>query len=156
MRRKDREVTDPVRIDTIIQTCDCCRLGFSEKNGAYILPLNFAYTRLDGQPQFYFHCAKAGRKLELLAQNANVGFELDTNHTLVSGDAGCDFSFRYQSVIGTGTLEAIDMIDEKKEALRRIVAHYSDREAWSFTDAQADAVVVLKLTVREMACKEHV
>ena len=121
MRRKDREVTDPVRIDTIIQTCDCCRLGFSEKNGAYILPLNFAYTRLDGQPQFYFHCAKAGRKLELLAQNANVGFELDTNHTLVSGDAGCDFSFRYQSVIGTGTLEAIDMIDEKKELARSII-----------------------------------
>lgn len=155
MRRIDREVTQQSRIDAIIEACDCARLGFCDDNGVYIVPLNFAYLREGGTPVFYFHCAKEGRKLDALAKNANVGFELDTNHAVHSGKDGCDFSFRYQSVIGTGCAALVDDVQEKKEALRRIVCHYSGREAWEFTDAQASSVAVIKLTVSEMACKEH-
>lgn len=155
VRRKDREVTDPKRIDEIIQSCDCARLGLSDGDAAYIVPLNFAYVRMGGTPTFYFHCAHEGRKLMLLARNPHAGFELDTAHALHPGDAGCDFSFAFQSVIGTGTVAAVTDPAEKKEALRRIVSHYSDREAWEFTAAQAASVTVLRLTMEEMACKEH-
>lgn len=155
MRRKDREVTDAARIDVIIQSCDCARLGFADGAAAYIVPLNFAYARVGGVPTFYFHCAREGRKLALLARNPRVGFELDTGHALRPGDAGCDFSFAFQSVIGTGTAEVVADTAEKKDALRRIVAHYSDRDDWAFTDQQAASVTVLRLQVEEMACKEH-
>lgn len=155
MRRKDREVTDVTRIDAIIQACDCARLGFAQEGGVYIVPLNFAYLRDGDTPTFYFHGAKMGRKMDLIAQRPNVGFELDTNHAVHAADAGCDFSFRFQSVIGTGSVSLVDDPTEKKDALRRIVWHYSGKDAWTFTDAQADAVAVIKLTVAEMACKEH-
>ncbi len=48
MRRADREITDANKIDKIIMKCDCCRLGFLEEGGAYILPLNFGYTNESG------------------------------------------------------------------------------------------------------------
>ena len=155
MRRKDREVTDTARIDGIIEACDCLRLGLAAEEAPYIVPMNFGYCRHGDAPVFYLHCAKEGRKLALLALDPRVGFELDTNHAVHAADAGCDFSFRFQSVIGTGSVSLVDDPTEKKDALRRIVWHYSGKDAWTFTDAQADAVAVIKLTVAEMACKEH-
>ena len=43
MRRKDREVTDPVKIREIITACNCCRLGFCDKGRAYIVPMDFGF-----------------------------------------------------------------------------------------------------------------
>lgn len=49
MRRQDREVLQPEQIDAIIESCDCLRLGLNAEDGAYIVPLNFAYVR--GSPR---------------------------------------------------------------------------------------------------------
>ena len=46
MRRKDREVLDEIKIDEFIRNCDCCRIGFYDKENdeVYIVPLNFGYS----------------------------------------------------------------------------------------------------------------
>jgi hypothetical protein len=155
MRRKDREVTDPRRIDGIIGACDCIRLGIATNGAPYVVPMNFGYTRMGEQAVFYLHCAREGRKLDLLRQNPCVGFTLDTNHLVHTDEAGCAFSFRFQSVIGTGDVFFVTDVGEKKDALRRIVAQYSARDDWTFTDAQTESVTVLRLRVAEMTCKEH-
>ena len=65
MRRADRAVTDRERILQVIESCECCRVGFSCPEGAYIVPLNFAFV--PGSPdRFYFHGAHEGRKAELI------------------------------------------------------------------------------------------
>lgn len=155
MRRKDRETTDAARIDEVIRACDCCRVGFAEADGAYIVPLNFGYQSKNEARTFYFHCAKEGKKLDLLRQNPNVGFELDTNHAVNSGEKACEYSFRFESVMGKGSLMIVEEMPEKKEALRLIMSRYSDRSDWEFTDAEANGVAILRLDVRELACKEH-
>ena len=155
MRRKDREITDPERIDGIIRACDCIRLGIAAEGAPYVVPMNFGYRREGERVCFYLHCAREGRKLELLQQNPHVGFELDTNHLVHAAETGCDFSFRFQSVIGTGEVSFVTDLPEKKDALCRIVSQYSDRSDWAFTDAQAASVTVLRLDVADMACKEH-
>lgn len=43
MRRKDKEIIDKEKIEQIIQSCDCCRIGLVDKDKPYIIPLNFAY-----------------------------------------------------------------------------------------------------------------
>ena len=77
MRRTDREITDAEKITQIIQTCHCCRLGFCDNGAVYIVPLNFGYAEENGKRVFYFHSAKSGRKLDLIAGTPSVGFELD-------------------------------------------------------------------------------
>lgn len=155
MRRKDREITDSGTIDGIITACDCIRLGIAAEGAPYVVPMNFGYCHTGEQAVFYLHCASEGRKLTLLADNPRVGFELDTNHLVHAAETGCGFSFRYQSVIGTGEITFVSDVSEKKEALRIIVSQYSQRSDWTFTDAQAAGVTVLRLAVAEMACKEH-
>ncbi len=155
MRRTDREVTDAKRIDEVIRACDCCRLGLRDGDGVYVVPMSFGYETENGKRAFYFHCAGEGRKLELLKANPNAGFELDTNHETVRAEKGCDFSFRYSSVIGKGTVATVPDTQEKKKALALIVSQYGGAGNWRFTDAEAARVTVLRLDVSEMACKEH-
>ena len=154
MRRKDREVTDIRDIHAIIEASDCCRVAFSEADGPYIVPLNFGFLPRQGGV-FYFHGAKEGKKAELMAGGARVGFELDTRHALIEGRAACDYAYRFQSVVGKGLASAVDDPAEKQEALLCIMRHYSPRDDFAFTDAQIAAVGVFKLLVTEMTGKEH-
>lgn len=155
MRRADREIKDVQRISEIIQSCDCCRLGLMEENGVYVVPLNFGYTCVHGEHAFYFHCAREGKKLTLIRRNPAVGFEMDCHHAVLPGASACDFAFRFRSVIGKGIAALVEEPTEKRKALECIMRHYSDREEWVFTDAQIEAVAVIRLDVTEIACKEH-
>lgn len=60
MRRQDREVLQPEQIDAILESCDCLRLGLNAEDGAYIVPLNFAYVR--GSREILFPQRKRGKK----------------------------------------------------------------------------------------------
>lgn len=151
MRRKDREITDVLKIEDIISACDCCRLGFCDVGGVYIVPLNFGYE----SGIFYFHGAYEGRKIELIRKTGTAGFELDTGHRLNTGESACGFSFAFQSVIGQGCVSIVENPEEKKKGLRLIMAHYSKRVDFEFTDVMADSVCVFKLIAETMTCKEH-
>lgn len=155
MRRKDRQITDEIKIEEIISSCHCCRLGLNDNGQVYIVPMNFGYERIDETYFFYFHCAKAGRKTDLIKQNPNVGFELDTNYKLNTGNLACDYSARFQSVIGSGTVEFINDTEQKKYALTKIMEHYTHNSNWTYSDAMLRAVCILKLSVNEFSCKEH-
>ena len=100
MRRKDREVTDEARIDEIISRCTCCRIGFNDSGEVYIVPLNFGYVKQDGRRTFYFHSAKDGRKIDLVKEGYEVGFEMDCGYELHPGESPCDCYAEFSSIIG--------------------------------------------------------
>ena len=118
MRRKDREVTDDYQIDTIITSCNCCRLGFYDQDSVYIVPLSFGYEKKAGTRIFYFHSAKQGKKIQLMKTNPRVGFELDTGYRLQEGKTACEYSAGFQSIIGNGIVSMIHNDAEKKHALQ--------------------------------------
>ena len=113
MRRKDREVTDQGRIQDILSRCIGCRLGFYEAGEVYIVPLNFGYQMDKDATVLYFHSAKEGRKIDLIAQNPSVGFELDTGYALHGGDSACSYSAAFESIIGTGKVSFVENRDRK-------------------------------------------
>lgn len=154
MRRKDREITDPEQIFDIINRCTCCRIGFNDDGEVYIVPLNFGYEKTDHTCIFYFHGAKDGRKIELIQKNPNVGFEMDTDYKLNEADIACNYSARFQSVIGNGVVSVVSEEKEKKYGLSLIMKHYTGKEDWDFSDKMVHAVVV-KMVVTKMSCKEH-
>ena len=155
MRRVDREITDPAAVDSIILACQICRLGFSHPGGAYIVPLNFGFSHEGGVRVFHFHGASVGRKMELMAENPLAGFELDTGYELVPGEQACEFSARFQSVIGTGTLHVVEGHAEKAESLKLLMRHETGRMGWDFPEAMLKRTGVFRLTVTEISCKSH-
>ena len=133
MRRADRAVTDRARPVRVIAARRGRRVRLPCPEGAYIVPLNFAFV--PGPPdRFYFHGAHEGRKAELIRTAPRVGFELDCAHALTAGQTGCSYSYRYQSVIGTGVIREVREPEEKKRALSAILAHDEKSRPFTFTD----------------------
>ena len=155
MRRSEREITDGAGIDSFILSCDTCRLGFSDPEGAYIVPMSFGFSHEGGQRVFYFHGAPEGRKMDYLAQGHPAGFELDRTFQQVSGNLACEYSVRYQSVTGTGTLSLIEEPALKEQAINQIMRHYSRRDDWAFPAGTLRKTAVFKLTVTKICCKAN-
>lgn len=155
MRRKDREITDCTKIEQIIASCHCCRIGFYDEGQIYIVPLNFGYVFENEQFVFYFHSAKEGRKVDLIKSSPHVGFELDTNYKLHEADTACDHSAQFQSIIGTGVVNIVESPEEKKNGLLTMMKQNTGKGDWSFSDQMLNAVCVFKLTVDSISCKEH-
>ena len=155
MRRADREVTDPERIAAIIAACDIVEVAYADAEGLTIVPLNFGYAEENGKRVFYFHSAKSGRKLDLIAGAPSVGFELDVNYALVEGEEACRHTARFQSVIGTGRVSFVEEAAQKEAALQALMLHNSGKDGWTFSGAMLDSVRVFKLEVETLSCKEH-
>lgn len=102
MRRNDREITDKALIEQFIAKEQIIRIAFNDDGDLYIVPLNYGYIYENDKYVFYFHGAKAGRKYELSKSSPQVGFEIDGAYELLEADIACDYSAKFQSVIGTG------------------------------------------------------
>ena len=65
MRREDKEITDRMEIESVLSQARICRIGFSQNNKPYIVPMNFGYK--DGY--LFFHCTQEGMKIDIIKQN---------------------------------------------------------------------------------------
>ena len=157
MRRKNREVLDEVKIDEFIRNCDCCRIGFYDKenNEVYIVPLNFGYSNVGNKRVFYFHGAKEGRKIELISKTKKVSFEMDSNYELIVGKMACNYSERYQSVMGTGLISFVEDKDEKIAALNEIMFQSTGKKDWDFPEPMLNGVAVFMIEVISLSAKER-
>lgn len=158
MRRKDREIIDRRAVIDIIDGCTCCRLGFCDGDEVYIVPLNFGFEYDETRIVFYFHGAKEGRKIDLIAKNPRVGFEMDSEHRVyakTNGGTACDYTACFKSVIGTGKVSMVDDPEEKRHGLLLLMKHATQKSEWIFDDKKLSAVAVFKLEVEKLSCKQH-
>lgn len=152
MRRNDREVTDLDEQIAIIQRCDVCRLAFFDAESPYIVPMNFGFEQSGDTLSLYFHSARTGKKLDCLAANPRVSFEMDGAHRLLEADLACGYSMEYESVIGHGTARLVTDA-QKRHALECIMQHYRPDDAYSFDPRMVEAVAVFQVTVQAMTAK---
>lgn len=155
MRRKEREITDLSKIQQIMEKCTCLHLGLNDQGKVYVVPVNFGYEVKEGQFTLYFHGAKEGRKAQVIAQNPNVGFEMETGYALVESALPCDFSALYESIIGEGQITILTDSGEKRDALNQIMRHYSGKDSWDFPELMLKNTNVFQLNVQKLSCKMH-
>ena len=73
MRRQEREIRDEAEIQEILEKGLVCRLGLYDGQYPYVVPLNYGYRN----GCIYFHCAREGRKIDILKKNDRVCIEVD-------------------------------------------------------------------------------
>jgi nitroimidazol reductase NimA-like FMN-containing flavoprotein (pyridoxamine 5'-phosphate oxidase superfamily) len=150
MRRAEREITEKSAMETIIQGALVCRLGLSDKNLPYVVPLCFGYEK----GTLYFHCARQGMKLDILAENPHACFQLETGVEIVPGAEACDWGMRFRSVIGFGRATLIHDPRAKRKALTLIMEHYGVKGPFSFPDEALEKTTVIGLEIESMSGKE--
>ena len=149
MRRRERETKDREAIDALIRQCLVCRLGLSDGEEPYIVPLCFGY---DGKA-LYFHNASGGRKIDILRKNSRVCFEFDIPEGMREAEEGCRWGIRYRSVIGFGTAETVDDQEDKKRVLGIIMAQYSGRK-YVFPEDAVARTTVIKVAIARITGKQ--
>ena len=104
MRLAKREITDPEVLKEIVEECDTVRLGLTDAEGMFIVPVNYGYefTEKNGKAelQLYFHGAAEGRKADALKSQSPVAVEMDCRHGIITGDYTCAYSYSYRSIMG--------------------------------------------------------
>jgi nitroimidazol reductase NimA-like FMN-containing flavoprotein (pyridoxamine 5'-phosphate oxidase superfamily) len=149
MRRSEREIKDRTAIDAIIRQSQVCRLGLSDGEEPYVVPLCFGY---DGEA-LYLHSASDGRKIDIIRKNSRVFFEFDIPEGMREAEEGCRWGIKYRCVIGFGTAEIVDNQEGKKSALGIIMAQYSGKE-YIFPEDIVAKTAIIKVVIARVTGKQ--
>ena len=131
MRRAFNEITDLSEIRRILSSTHIGRMATIGQDGyPYITPVNFVFFK----ENIYFHCALKGEKLDNIARNPCVCFEIDL--PLAYLDIGfdpnrpiCHLHQFYHCVIIRGKATVVEDDTLRVEALNALIRkHEKDRE----------------------------
>jgi nitroimidazol reductase NimA-like FMN-containing flavoprotein (pyridoxamine 5'-phosphate oxidase superfamily) len=77
----------------------------------YGVPVNYVYSQSDGA--IFFHCAKEGRKLDIINFNNKVSFAVVSRERIIPER----FTTLYESIIVSGKASVVEDEDEKLKRL---------------------------------------
>lgn len=154
MIRKDREITDRAEQLAIMEACDVCRVALNGEDGyPYVVPLNFGVEVAGDEVTLYFHSARRGLKLDLIARDPRATFEMDCDHELIFYDERMSCTMGYRSVIGRGRIEVVPD-DERTHGLDVLMRHYH-AEDFAYNPKTVPATCVWRLSVESMVGKRR-
>jgi nitroimidazol reductase NimA-like FMN-containing flavoprotein (pyridoxamine 5'-phosphate oxidase superfamily) len=148
MRKAEREIKDPEEMERVIMRAEVCRLAMIDDGEPYIVPMNFGYR----DRRLYFHCAREGRKLDVLRAHPRVCFELEGEAALVEGERACQWTTRFESVIGWGKAEIVTDPYGVEEGLRILMEHYSPGSG-DFDPRSLSLTAIIRVDVEMMTGK---
>lgn len=156
MRRKDREIKEKNEIEEILNNGFVCHLALSQDNMPYVLPMLYGYE----DDCLYFHCAQVGKKLEMLKENPNVCFEIETTNRDIVENGGnpCDWGLNFKSVIGFGEAHILEIYDEKIKGYNVLVkkiappnyVHSDDL----YIEKKVAGTVIIKVEIKSITGKK--
>ena len=125
-----------------------------ETGQPYITPVNYVIS----QGKLYFHCRKTGRKLDNIAANPRVCFEVSrTDKAVFSADRACACATRYTSVLAFGSAQTVDDPEEKAARLNLLMSRYAAGRSFEpVTIENAGACAVVEILIDEITGKRNV
>jgi nitroimidazol reductase NimA-like FMN-containing flavoprotein (pyridoxamine 5'-phosphate oxidase superfamily) len=152
MRRSEREITNRDEIDAILLRERVLRIGLAVDNEPYVVPLSYGYD--PGRGALYMHTAAVGRKLEFIARNPRVCFEVEGPVSLRPAAKACAWGLDYESVIGYGRVSEILASEEKARALRCLMRQQAGANTtWTFAAEELSATRVWSLLIESVTGK---
>lgn len=152
MRKKQREITDIDAVLNVLDQCQTIRLGLTGDRFPYVVPLSFGWERVGEKIFVYFHCAKEGKKIDLIAKNNAVCLEADVLNGYVRTEKSVTAD--YKSVVAFGYAERVCGA-EAVHGIELLLAHCGV-EGYSAKDCVlTDIVAVYKITVEEITGKSR-
>jgi len=120
MRRSDKEVTDQAELVKPLREAEYVTLALCRGNEPYIATLSHGYDEANNR--VYFHCAREGKKVDILRANPVVW-----GQALLDGgyqQGSCDHL--YHTAQFRGVVSFVEDPEEKKRALETMVRRLDD------------------------------
>ncbi len=154
------EITDQNIINKLLNKAEYGTLALCENNKPYSIPLNFVMLN----NAIYIHGSHKGRKMEILAKNAQVSFSVVENYSLIqsyfsSNDgSACPATQFFKSVVIDGRTVIIENQEEKAKVLESLMQKLQPEGKYiplSHASYKKDlqATAVIKIEIDELKCK---
>jgi nitroimidazol reductase NimA-like FMN-containing flavoprotein (pyridoxamine 5'-phosphate oxidase superfamily) len=150
MRKHRQEIKDRGILEQILSNQVICRLAMLDGKRPYIVPVNYGYR----QGCLYIHSAPEGKKIDLLRQDPGVCFEVEEPVEIIKGDRACNWSTRYRSVVGYGSVEILSDEISKRQGLEVLMAQHGAPGLKEFDTAYLKRMVILKLRITSLSGKK--
>ena len=153
MRRKDREVQDKDEIYDILTRCSTVKIAMHGETYPYVIPVSFGCELVGEKVILYFHCARQGRKLELLKADPHVCVEGEIFLNIEKTAHG--ITARYESIIGFGECTFVSDHDEIIHGMKLLTEHYGYHDYPLDRCAGLDHLLVGKIVLDEIYGKKN-
>ena len=154
MTKRERQITEPRQIQSILDTAKVLHLGLAVDNEPYVVPMNYGYTMEDGKLIIYLHSALQGKKLDMIRANPRVFFEMDCDLAPFEGKVACQYGLAYSSIMGRGTARIVEDVEEKKQAMSILMKTQTGKD-FTFEDRLVSMVAVTRIDVEEYTAKHR-
>lgn len=118
----------------------------------YAVPLSYAYYGT----HIYFHCAKAGHKLDAINRNSKASFCVIDQDEVVPKE----YTSYFRSVIVFGTIRIIENEQEKRKAIELLALHYAPEDTAEHRNAAINrewgALCMLEMTIEHITGKQAI
>ena len=154
MTKRERRITDEKEITRILDSGKVLYLGLAVNNEPYVVPMNYGYTQENGKLVLYLHSAVRGKKLDMIRKNPRVFFQIDCDLQPFAGIKPCQYGLAYSCVMGAGTAQIVEDVEEKIRAMSILMKTQTGKE-FSFNEELVSIVAVIRIDVTEFTAKHR-
>ena len=154
MTKRERQITDEHQIQAILDTAKVLHLGLAVDNEPYVVPMNYGCAWEDDRMVLYLHSALMGKKLDMIRANPKVFFEMDCDLAPFEGEKPCQYGLSYSSVMGRGTAQIVEDVEEKMKAMSILMKTQTGKD-FSFNERLVSIVAVIRIDVAEYTAKHR-
>ena len=154
MTKRELQITDETQIRNILDTAKVLHLGLAVDNEPYVVPMNYGYTMEEGKLVIYLHSAVKGKKLDMLRKNPKVFFSVDCDRMPFEGKVACQYGLVDSSVMGSGTAQIVEDVEEKKRAMSALMKTQTGKD-FEFNEKLVSIVTVIRIDVAEYTAKHR-
>ena len=153
MLRKERQMSEE-HTQKFLLEAKVGRLGLSHNDEPYVVPVLYVYDpEID---VIYIHCAKKGRKIDVICANRKVCFEIDEFSGIVIADKPCEYDLIYRSVIIFGEASFIYDSLRKADVLKKIMEKYTKTmNDMPVTAKMAEGIQIIVIKILNKGGKEN-
>ena len=150
MRRSEKLINDTDIIEQILNESSICRIAFSIDGEAHIVPVNFGYMN----NKLYIHSAPEGQKIDFIKKNNRICFEMELDHEIIKDKVACNWTTKYRSVIGYGTISIIHEKSQKINGLNIIMSKYGGPDKNSYSESALNRMILLVIDIDTLTGKQ--
>ena len=140
LRRKEKEIKDPAELKAILANTQYITIAMCRDDEPYLVTLSQGYD--PERNAIYFHCAKEGKKIDILKANNRVWGQAIVDRGYSQGH--CDHMFA--SVQFSGRVSFVEDAAEKRRALK-VMIRQLEREPDKVMAAQVTGASVAKVCI---------
>ena len=151
VRRKDREITNPVELRQVLKTTKYVTIALCMKDEPYLVSLSHGYD--EAKNCLYFHCASEGKKLVYQKANSKVWGQAVLDFGVTEE---CDYA--YISVHFSGKMHLLTDLAEKQRGMEVLVRQVSlspEAKLAKIKPERLEKTTIGRIDIEYMSGKKH-